>query len=185
MMGGELAAALHRVFLGLGVLLGIATPSEAPVIAALAYRDATYLYVNVAIDNAYPPASLELAKNGTRVAYRLDATLQSPQGVTRMDTIALRCLRYDMMNSAWSVRVEGERDERHLKEREAAIALAAGIWRCRVCPVSTLDGGGELYLTLHSGILDSDGAWHDAELLWGYKEPSFSLRFLSLQEVPF
>ncbi len=185
MMGGELTSALHRVFLGLGVLLGIANPAEGPVIAALAYRDATYLYVNVAIDNAYPPASLELAENGTRVAYRLDATFQSQEGVTRMDTIALRSLRYDTMNSTWSVMVEGEQDERNLKEREAAVSLASGIWRCRVCPVSTIQGGGVLYLTLHSGILDTLGAWHDAGLLWGYQEPSFSVRFLSLQEVPF
>lgn len=171
---------LRRLFFSLGVLLGIVAPQEAPDLAARVFRSNQDVYLNAELDGAFPAGSLELAAAGSEVAFELTALVEGKNRSSR----ALRSLRFDRGEGMWLVGFGGDGEAKRVAGREAALLLASRVWALRIGELADFESGGTVLVQARSGIVDRDGGWHDAGILWGYSEPSRRFAFASPVEIP-
>lgn len=173
---------LRRLFFGLGVILGLVSPETGPAIAARVWREAEVVRLNLELTGAFEGSALELAAQGTEVAWRLEASVSGPGGT---ETARLsRSLRFEGASQSWVVRLEPEGEEKRLRDREAALVLASRAWGLRIASLPEPGRGLDLRIAVFPGIIDAAGGWHDAGLLWAYAEPRLDLSFASPTEIP-
>jgi hypothetical protein len=163
--------ALRRLFLGLGVALGLAPGQSDPSLLAhlLLAEDqnkGAAIVVDARIDNAFAPGARELVETGTRVALRYSAQLEG-RTVQASET---RILWYDMRSSRYGVAFDGGKTAA-LVDPQAARNLAAEISGLELCPAAEAGEGKRVIVRAEIGIIDSRGEWHDAPVLWNYFAP--------------
>lgn len=175
---------LKRLFFGLGVLLGVLSPEISPVLAARLYRSADAVYLNAEVEEAFAGTALELAEGGTRVAFRLEATIAAG-GREFSPPVVTRSLHFDRARGLWIVDLLPEGGRRGIKDREAACIFASRIWSLRLAGLNELEGTASVRLRLSPGILDESGGWHAADILWGYAAPARSFTIVNPRELPY
>ncbi|MEI6386986.1 MAG: hypothetical protein WCQ50_10135 [Spirochaetota bacterium] len=170
---------LRQLFFGIGVLLGLVPAQEMPDLSVRIYRGDDAIYLNAELLGAFPEGSLELAADGTEVAFRLEARAEGANPV-----VALRSLRFDAGTARWIVGYGSGDGRRSLADREAARLLASRLWALRLGGLSGFPKGVVITITAKSGIIDGSGSWHDAGILWGYAEPGRRFAFADTVEIP-
>jgi hypothetical protein len=170
---------LRRLFFGLGVALGVVAPQLAPELTARPYRAGAELLVNVEVDRAFGETAVELAAAGNRVALEVEASVSGSPPVAAVGNI-----RFDAAAGAWTAAAPGAAEKR-VATPEAAAILASRAWGIRAGPLSALEGGGSVIVRARLGILDEEGAWHPAMMLWGYAEPALRFDYAGAGEVPY
>lgn len=179
-MGG----ALHRLFLSIGVALGLASSQPDPALfARIGPADASTggdrLVVSARVENAFAPGALELVETGTTVALRFSALVATPTGEQTFDET--RSLRYDLRSGLYDVSFDGGK-KAALVDPEAARTLASELGSLELCPRAQAPDGTRVIVRAEIGIIDSSGAWHDAPVLWNYYGPRAVLEARSTSE---
>jgi hypothetical protein len=166
--------ALRRLFLSIGVGLGLASGQPDPsLVARLALATDSFgvaqIIVSARVENAFAPGALELVEAGTRVALRFSAEAQSPsRGLIK--TEELRTLSYDLRSGRYDVSYGGGK-RAALVDPLAARTLASELSLLELCLPAELPPGARVVVRAEIGMLDSRGAWHDAPVLWNYYGP--------------
>ena len=173
---------LKQLFFGLGVLLGVVSPQTAPEMSTRVYRMGDRLFVNVELVGAFEGTALELASAGSRVAIGLEAGVE---GSARPPVRAIRSIRRDGATGAWIVETESKGEEKILPDRDAALILASRAWGLDLGPVDGPRPSFVVALKAGAGLIDAEGFWHRADILWGYAEPELRFAFSGMGEVPF
>jgi hypothetical protein len=167
--------ALRRIFLSIGVALGLASGQPDPALFARLALDGNDLAISAHIENAFAPGAKELVEDGTRLALRYSARLIRPDGSSR-EAEETREIWYDLRQSLYRVSFDAGK-ETALVDPEAARTLAAEVSRLEICPASEAKSGERAVLYAKIGIIDSNGAWHDAPVLWNYSSPRVVLSY--------
>ena len=161
--------ALRRLFLGLGVALGLASGQSDPSLFARAGTVGDALVVDVRIENALAPGALELVETGTRVALRYSARLEGPGGRSA-EAVETRALWYDMRSSRYGLSF-GEGTTSELIDPQAARIFVSELRGLELCRAAEAAEGARIVISAEIGIIDSSGLWHDAPVLWNYVGP--------------
>ena len=152
----------------------------APELAARVFRSGTELFLNAELSGAFPSSAIELAEEGTKIAFELEIRIKgSPKPV-----VARRSLSYDLGRREWLVGLGDDRKAKPVPDRYAALLLASSVWNLHLGSLSFFDAGTTISIKARPGIIDETGGWHDAGILWGYAEPGRSFTFASVQEIP-
>jgi len=171
---------IRSFFFGLGVFLGFVAPQVAPELAVRIYRVGNEVFLNAEVFGAFPAGSLELAEEGTTVAFEIEARVQGSDATA----VAERSLRFDLASGTWIVGFDGSSAPKSVPDREAALELSDKVWGLRIGSLTAFSGGGSILVHAKSGIVDESGKWHDAGILWGYAEPQRRFSFESSVEIP-
>ncbi|MFA6508104.1 MAG: hypothetical protein WCT14_18520 [Treponemataceae bacterium] len=173
---------ISRLFFALGVLLGVVEPQAAPDFAAKIFRTDDAIYFNAELSGAYSQTALELALRGNRVAFRVLAELE---GATPSKTQITRSIRFDLSSKTWNVESHNGLEAKTVKNSQTASEIASRIWGIRLGPIEHAANGATITIVAQSGLLDDEGAWHPAGILWGYAEPKRTFVFRSATEIPY
>jgi len=161
--------AFRRLFLSIGVALGLASGQSDPALVARAFVEDGAVAVSARIEGAFAPGAVELVDTGTRVAIRFSATLDA--GKERLvGTTETRSIWYDMRSGRYGVSFDGGKTAA-LVDPAAARTLVSEPLGIRVCEASDAGEGARIILRAEIGIIDSRGEWHDAPVLWNYCAP--------------
>ena len=172
--------ALRRLFLSIGIGLGLASGQVDPSLIArvavargAAATDA--LVVSARVDNAFAPGALELIEAGTRVTVRFTAKAEAAGGgeLTAEET---RSLWYDLRTGRYDV-AYGEGKIAALVDPQAARTLASELSSLALGRADSLISGARVIVRAEIGIMDARGAWHDAPVLWNYFGPRAVLTY--------
>jgi hypothetical protein len=173
--------ALRRLFLGLGVALGLAPGQHDPSLYARLYlaedqaRGAS-IQLDARIEDAFAPGALELVETGTRVALRYSASIEAQSGRIGAqagpdaEASETRELWYDMRSSRYGVAFDGGKTAA-LVDPQAARNLASELRGLRLCGAGEASPGTRVGVRAEIGIIDSRGQWHHAPVLWNYVVP--------------
>ncbi|OHE71641.1 MAG: hypothetical protein A2413_01990 [Treponema sp. RIFOXYC1_FULL_61_9] len=172
----------RKLFFGLGVLLGVVSPQTAPDLSARVYRIGDQLYVNIELVGAYAGTALDLVSSGTRVAIGLEAAVE---GSSWPPVRVTRSIRRDGAVDAWIVETETKGEEKILRDRDAALILASRAWGIHLGPADGSRRAFAVTVRAGAGLIDAEGLWHRADILWGYAEPELRFAFSGPEEVPF
>jgi hypothetical protein len=175
--------ALRRVFLSIGIALGLAEGRPDPVLYARVAQDQGYVVVNALVEGAFVPEALELVQTGSSVALRFAAELSSRSGGSAA-ALSTRSVRYDMRASRYSVDILEEGKSSEVIDPVTATGLVASVQGLRLCPVGELGAGGRVAVSVSVGIIDSSGSWREAPVLWNYSTLKADFSFSSQDEVP-
>jgi hypothetical protein len=161
--------AFRRIFLGLGVALGLASGQPDPSIFASvsAADEALILYARV--EKAFAPGALELIESGTQVALRYTAQVEGADGRV-IETSQTRALWYDLRSGMYYVSIDGTK-KGDLVDPQAARTLVAELRGLALCRAAEVAPDGRAVVKAEIGILDGRGGWHDAPVLWNYSYP--------------
>lgn len=165
--------AFRRLFLGLGIALGLSSGQPDPSIIAQAGRAGDLVVVDVRIDDAFAAGAVELIETGTRVALRYSARLETADGRS-IEASETRALWYDLRSSRYDVSSDGEKAG-ELVDPQAARIFVSELRALELCRAADADAGGRIVVKAEIGILDSLGEWHDAPVLWNYYGPRAAL----------
>ena len=163
--------ALRRLFLSIGVALGLATGQSDPSLVARAYLDSGRLLVDARIDEAFAPGAIDLVESGTRVALRYSARLEAEGSgeSSCAEAEETRVLRYELRSARYEVAYGGKRAA--LADANAARGLASELQGLALCGEAEARGAMRVIVRAQIGIIDARGAWHDAPVLWNYSSP--------------
>jgi len=161
---------VRRFFLGLGVALGLASGQPDPsFFASVAVLEGTVsLYARV--DDAFAPGALELVEAGTRVALRYSARIEGREG-RPIEASETRALWYDIRTGFYDVSFDNGRKTSRLVDPQAARNLVSELRSLELCRAEEVAPGGRAAIKAEIGIIDAQGEWHDAPVLWNYCEP--------------
>ena len=168
--------ALRRMFLSIGIALGLASGQPDPGLFARLLLDGGGLVVSARIENAFAPGARELVDAGTRVALRFSARATSP-GKAQLEAEETRTLWYDLRSGRYEVVYDGGK-RAVLDDPEAARTLASELSRLALCGPEDLPEGSRVLVSAEIGIIDAKGAWHDAPVLWNYFGPRTVLSYV-------
>jgi hypothetical protein len=171
--------ALRRLFLSLGVVLGIATGQPDPSLFAHAALVNGTLVVSARIENAFAPGTIDLIETGTRVAlrYAVKGEGSGGRGIEKSET---RVIWYDLRSARYCVSF-GDGKTAALVDPRAARDLASELRGLEIHPAAEADAlltwETRLVVRAEIGIVNARGEWHDAPVLWNYSSPraSFAL----------
>lgn len=171
--------ALRRLFLAIGVGLGLASgqsdPSLVAGMASLGSPEAALIVVSARVDNAFSPGALELVEAGTRVALRFSAQAETlSRGSLKAEE--LRTIRYDLRSGRYQVGYGGGKTAA-LVDPMAARTLASELSELVLCRAGELPEGARVVVRAEIGLMDSRGLWHDAPVLWNYYGPRAVLSY--------
>jgi len=175
--------ALRRLFVSLGVALGLSVGQPDPALSARIFQEEGIVQVNARIDDAFAPGTRELVDSGSSVALRFAAELEAP-GRPGRRAEETRYVFYDLRERRYMVSWGGGARTAALADSATARSLASMVSDMRLCPVDELASGGRITVSASIGILDGRGDWHEAPVLWNYARPSRSFAFGSPTEVP-
>jgi len=175
--------ALRRVFLSIGIALGLAEGRPDPVLYALVFQDQGYVLINARVEGAFVPEALELVQTGSRVALRFSAEMASKAG-GGSSAASTRSVLYDMRASRYSVEIAEEGKSSSVIDPVTATGLVSAVQGLRLCPVADLGSGGRVSVSASVGIIDSSGSWREAPVLWNYTALKADFPFASPEEVP-
>jgi hypothetical protein len=175
--------ALRRVFLSIGIALGLAEGRPDPVLYARVAQDQGYVVVNARVEGAFVPEALELVQTGSRVALRFGAELAAKPGPLA-SAASTRSVCYDMRASSYRVEIAEEGKSSSVIDPVTATGLVSAVQGLRLCPIGDLGAGGRVSVSAAVGIIDSSGAWRDAPVLWNYAALKSDFSFASPYEVP-
>jgi hypothetical protein len=172
--------ALRRLFLSIGIALGLASGQPDPgLLARVALMDdassGARLVVSARVENAFAPGARELVETGTRVALRFTALAEDSVG-RRLCAVETRSLRYDLRTGLYDVTFEGGKTA-SLVDLQAAMTLASELPILELCRATEATEGTRIVVRAEIGIIDSRGAWHDAPMLWNYHGPRAVLAY--------
>lgn len=169
--------AFRRLFLSIGVALGLVAGQGDPALVARAYREGGAVLVDARIDGAFAPGALDLVESGTRVAlrYSVRAEAEGSSGAPLAEASELRSLRYELRLARYEVSFDGGKIA-SLVDPGAARALAAEARGLELRPAARGAELARVIVRAEIGILDSRGEWHDAPVLWNYSSPRAVLR---------
>jgi hypothetical protein len=164
----------RRLFLGLGVALGLASGQPDPsIFASVAPADdgrgGVALVVYARVEEAFAPGALELVETGTRVALRYSARLEG-QGGRSFEAGETRAIWYDLRSARYGVSFDGGRTS-ELVDPQAARTLVSELRGLELCRADEATGGERVVVQAEIGIMDAHGDWHDAPVLWNYISP--------------
>jgi hypothetical protein len=180
--------AFRRLFLGLGIALGLASGQPDPSIAArvsiaeAALGGGPALVVDARLENAFAPGALELVETGTRVALRYTARLEGPGG-PGAEASEVRSLWYDMRSSRYGVSFDGGKTAA-MVDPQAARNVVSELRGLELCRAADAAIGARVVVRAEIGILDARGEWHDAPVLWNYYGPRAVLSLDALPATP-
>jgi hypothetical protein len=163
---------ISRLFLTLGVALGLVAGQPDPVLVAHAAAAGELVIVDARIDRAFAPGTVELIESGTKVAIRFTAALDGREDAGKTET---RALWFDMRSGYYKVDVGGERPA-SLADPKTARALAADLSDLRLEAGPQPRSEAQVVVSARIGILDSRGEWHEAPVLWNYVSPRVTAR---------
>ncbi len=166
--------ALRRLFLSIGVALGLASVQPDPSLFARigpagGEVDGGNLVVSARVENAFAPGALELIETGTTVALRFSALVEAP-AKGELAFGETRSLRYDLRSGLYDVSFDGDK-KAALVDPQAARTLASELGFLELCPSAEAPAGTRVIVRAEIGIIDSRGVWHDAPVLWNYYGP--------------
>ena len=165
--------AFRRLFLSIGVALGLASGQPDPALFARIGPDdggagRENLVVSARVENAFAPGALELVETGTTVALRFSARVATPSGELAFEET--RTLRYDLRSGFYDVSFDGGK-KAALVDPQAARTLTSELGSLELCPQAQVPEGTRVLVRAEIGIIDVSGAWHDAPVLWNYFAP--------------
>jgi len=161
--------ALRRLFLSIGIGLGLVSGQSDPSLIASLFHEAGALMVSIRVENAFSQGARDLVEAGTRVALRFSAQVESDsKGTLRVEET--RALMYNLRTGRYDLALGGGRTAA-LVDPQAARALASESPALRLCDISEAREGARVVVRAEIGIIDSRGAWHDAPVLWNYFGP--------------
>jgi hypothetical protein len=165
--------AFRRLFLSIGVALGLASGQSDPSLYSQAAFSGDRLVVSARVENAFAPGALELVEAGTKIALRFSAEIE---GTTRGTLAAeeTRFLWYDLRSGLYDVVFDGGKTAA-LVDPQAARTLVSETPALVLCLASEARENSRIVVKAQIGIIDSSGAWHDAPVLWNYFAPKMSL----------
>jgi hypothetical protein len=166
--------ALRRLFLSIGIALGLASPQPDPAIAARLGLDSGLLVASARIENAFAPGARELIAAGTKVALRFSASVELPSRPLASEET--RALWYDLRSGFFDVSYD-EGKTAALVDPSAAMTLASELSGLALCEAREAPLGTRIVIRAQIGILDSSGLWHDAPVLWNYVTPRAVLSY--------
>jgi hypothetical protein len=177
--------ALRRVFLSIGIALGLAEGRPDPVLYARVIRDQGYIVVNARVEGAFVPEALELVQTGSRVALRFGAELAAKQGALASAS-STRSVCYDLRASAYRIEIAEEGKSSSVIDPVTATGLVSTVQALRLYPTGDLAAGGRIAVavSVSVGIIDSSGSWREAPVLWNYSALRSDFSFDSPDEVP-
>ena len=161
--------ALRRLFLSLGIALGLASGQPDPSLFARVAFDGGELVASIRVDNAFAPGALELVEAGTRVALRYSARVETA-AKGELAAEETRSLWYDLRSGRYDVAFDGGKAAA-LVDPQAARTLVSELARLELCRAEEAPTGARVVVRAEIGIVDSRGAWHDAPVLWNYSSP--------------
>jgi len=161
--------ALRRLFLSIGIALGLASGQPDPALVAQVGVVDGALAVSARVEEAFAPGARELIETGTRVAIRFTADIEVAAGPTGAAE-ETRSLRYDLRSGRYDVSYGGGK-EAQLVDPQAARTLTAELSSLPLCRASLAPPAARVVVRARIGIIDSRGEWHDAPVLWNYREP--------------
>jgi hypothetical protein len=172
--------ALRRLFLSIGIGLGLAAGQSDPsLVARVAVASdasgARALEVSARVDEAFAPGTRELVEAGTRVAIRFSAKAAG-RGGRELLAEETRALWYDLRTGRYDVAYDGGKTAA-LVDPQAARTLASELSGLTLGAAVELAEGDRVFVRAEIGILDARGAWHDAPVLWNYFSPRAVLVF--------
>jgi hypothetical protein len=162
--------ALMRLFLSIGIGLGLASGYSDPSLAARVAVDGDGgLVVSARVENAFAPGARELVEAGTRVAIRFSARIErgAKDDIKAGET---RSIRYDLRTGRYAVTFDDGKTSA-LVDPQAARTLAAELGDLQLCRAGEVEAGARVIVRAEIGIIDALGAWHDAPVLWNYYGP--------------
>lgn len=166
--------ALRRLFLSIGIGLGLASGQPDPSLIARIALDGETLLVSARVENAFAPSARELVEAGTRIALRFSARAEgSAIGDIRAEET--RTLRYDLRSGRYAVSYGGK--SAALVDPQAARTLASELSGLELCRPRDLPEGARIVVRAEIGIVDSKGEWHGAPVLWNYFSPRAVLAY--------
>jgi hypothetical protein len=161
--------AFRRLFLGLGVALGLASGQPDPTLVAGVSASAGDLVLYARVEEAFAAGALELVESGTRVALRYSVQVDGANGAA-LEASQVRAVWYDLRTGLYFVSVDGER-KGGLVDPQAARTLVAELRDLRLCAAAEAAPEGRAVIGAEIGILDGRGEWHHAPVLWNYRSP--------------
>jgi hypothetical protein len=179
--------ALRRVFLTIGIALGLAEGRPDPALYARIVQDQEgYVALNARVEGAFVPEALELVQTGSSVALRFEAALAGKAGRSGggAATASTRSVRYDLRSSRYVVDFLEEGRTSSVIDPSTATGLVSAVQGLRVCPLGALGEGGRVAVSVSVGIVDSSGSWRAAPVLWNYTALKAEFSFGSPAEVP-
>jgi hypothetical protein len=179
--------ALRRLFLAIGIGLGLASgqpdPSLAARVAAVEGSPGEgTVVVSARVDNAFAPGARELVEAGTRVALRFSAKVEASDG-RELAAEETRTLRYDLRSGRYVVEFDRGKTAA-LVDPQAARTLASELSGLELCRAGEASEGARVIVRAEIGIVDGRGAWHDAPVLWNYFGPRAVLAYGRAAEGP-
>jgi hypothetical protein len=162
--------ALRRLFLSIGVGLGLASGQPDPSMLARVDLVGDALAVSARVENAFAPGALELVEAGTRVALRFSAQVETREGAAPARVEEIRAIWYDLRSGLYCVSFGGSKTAT-LVDPEAARNLASSLSDLELCRDGDAATGARVAVRAEVGIIDSRGLWHDAPVLWNYRVP--------------
>jgi hypothetical protein len=172
--------ALRRLFLSIGIGLGLATGQPDPSLVARVDIIQDALVASARVDNAFAPGAQELVEAGTRVAIRFSARVEASNG-RELGAEETHDLRYNLRSGRYDVAFDGAK-KAALVDPQAARALSSELSELELCRVGEAAIGARIVLRAEIGIIDAQGAWHDAPVLWNYFSPRAVLSYEGRQE---
>ncbi len=166
--------ALRRLFLSIGVALGLASGQPDPNLFARigpvgGEVAGDRLVVSARVEHAFAPGALDLVETGTTVALRFLVLVATP-AKGELSYSETRSMRYDLRSGLYDVAFDGGK-KAALVDPQAARTLAAELTALELCPAADAPAGTKIVVRAEIGIIDSGGAWHDAPVLWNYYGP--------------
>jgi hypothetical protein len=161
--------AFRRIFLGLGVALGLASGQPDPSLVAGISATGDDLVLYARVEEAFAAGAVELVESGTRVALRYSAEVEVSDGGT-VTAGQTRAIWYDMRTGLYCVSVDGAK-KGELVDPQAARGLVTELRDLRICGAGEAAPGGRAVIGAEIGILGARGEWHDAPVLWNYRSP--------------
>lgn len=158
---------ISRLFLTLGVALGLAAGQPDPVLVAHAVAAGDVVIVDARVDKAFAPGSVELVEAGTKVAIRFSAAMEGREESGKAET---RAVWFDMRSGYYKVDMGGAKIA-SLADPKAARFLAADLSGLRLEASPHQMAGARVVVAARIGILDAKGEWHEAPVLWNYASP--------------
>jgi hypothetical protein len=172
--------AFRRLFLAIGIGLGLASGQSDPSLFAHLARqgeasEGDWLVVSVRVENAFAPGALELVEAGTRVALRFSGRVEASGG-RALGAEETRTLWYDLRTGRYDVSYDGGKTAA-LVDPQAARTLVSELSEFRICRAEELPEEARVIMRAEIGIIDSQGGWHDAPVLWNYYAPRAVLAY--------
>jgi hypothetical protein len=166
--------ALRRLFLAIGIGLGLAPGQPDPGLVARLLSlpgeaAGDRVAVSARVENAFAPGAMELVEAGTSVALRFSAEAQS-SSMEPIHAEETRALRFDLRTGRYSLSL-GRGRRAALVDPQAARDLVSELTALELCGAADLAQGARVVVRAEIGLLDSGGAWHDAPVLWNYLGP--------------